>query len=609
MRKIIFFTILVLCLAGAASAISLKSIDLSRDDIDVGNKFKIEVEVKYPESNHQIEFFVDDYMFSSRNVGSGTEKMESSEWNWDVDELNCGEHVARAELRRGNISLENLSMAFTVGNLPVVSFDPELPQVGKNMIITVMDAGTGNPISGVKADIFNTASAKTQKITSDSFGRISYHPTDAGKYRMEFSGKDYCGKREFSARKTLIIDGPNPGDPVVGELVSIALPSSVGVKLYDENGKLYLLAETKIGGGANFTVKDPGTYTIVMGELSSQYWGVNKTIVVSSKDTPRITITPGNPVVGEPVTINAESAGEPLEDAVITVTAPDNSFDAYTTAASGSIVYTPTAIGKYSVIVEKERCQTVDKNFESKNKLAIVVSPLKPTVGESVVLTVKNQQGSTVGDVSLTINGESKGSTDAAGVYATKFTEPGEYIVTASKTSTLYWDDVENITVSGSLSMSITPENVEIGDAVKIIVSDNSGTAVSTQLSVTKPDGASETLTSNTYTPQEAGEYTIKTVKQGYREATGKLTASPHPLNLEYMVNEKTLKILVTSRGEPVSDINVKLTNPYATESLTDADGMAIITITGSGDYTFEVNKQNTKPAYEAKTIQEQIVK
>lgn len=608
-NKTILFAILLVVLAGTVSAVSFKSIDLSRDEIDVGRTFKIELEVKYPESNHQIEFFIDDYMFSSRNVGSGTESIDSSEWDWDTDELNCGEHVARAELRRGNISLENISMDFTVGNLPQVSYDPELPQVGKTLIITVTDAGTSNPISGVKADIFNTMTAKTQKITSDSYGRISYRPQDAGKYRMEFSGKDYCGKREFSARKLLIIDGPNPEDPVVGELVSIALPSSVGVKLYDENGDIYLLAETKIGGGANFTVNDAGTYKIVIGELSSQYWGINKTLVVSSKDTPRITINPQKPVVGEPVTIKVESAGMPLEEAVLTVTAPDNSFDAYTTAASGSIIYTPSAIGKYSVIVEKERHQTTDKSFESKNKLEIDVSPLNPTVGELVVLTVKNQQGSTVGDVALTINEEAKGSTDAAGVYATKFMEAQVYTIEASKTETLYWGDVENLTVSGSLNIALTPDEVEIGDAVKIVVSDNAGAPLTAKLSVAKPDGSTEALESNSYTPSEAGEHTVSASKEGYQEATQKLLVSPHPVDMEYVIDGETLRIILSSRGEPLPNINVKMTSPYQSESTTDSDGAVILTITGSGDYVFEVNKGKTKPDYEIKAVQEKIIK
>ena len=600
------FTIL-LCLLGTASAISFYSIDLSRSKIEQSQNFYIEVELEDPESNYQVAFYVDDYLLSTKNVGSG-ETIKSSEWDWEVDELNCGAHTARAELKRGNVSVENISMNFSVGRLPEVSYNPELPLVGKTLTLTFTDSQSKLPISGVKVDIYNTVTTKTEKRTTDSAGKVEYSPENHGNYQMTLTGRDYCGKIEFNARQKLSVDGPYPENPVVGEVVSLAIPSSVGVKLLDEGGRVYLTAETKLGGGANFTVNKSGTYTILIGEISSRYWGVNKTLVVSDKNLPRITVTPEQPVVGEPVTVKVESGGAPLELAIVTVTAPDNSFDTFTTASSGTVVYTPTAIGRYTLIVEKDRYKTVDTTFESKNKLEVDVYPKSPKVGEDARVSVKNQQGNAVGDVSLTIDGK-QDSTDAGGLYAIKFTKAGTYSIAASKTPAMYWGAEKTVTVTGNLNITLTPETVEVGQPATITVSDNIGASVEAELTATKPDGTKQTLTGKSFLPEEAGSHTLEAAKTGYETATISLTVQPHPIVLTYAVEGKKLKVTLSSSGEALPGVTVALTSPYALTSMTDANGVVYLDIPSSGNYVFEVNKENTKPLYESKTAQEKIVK
>jgi hypothetical protein len=607
-KKVILASLaLLLYVTGSAFAIGFHSIKLSRTRIETGQKFSIEVELDDPETNHQVEFYVDDYLLSKKNVGS-SETIESSDWDWEVNELNCGPHTARAELKRGNVSVENVSVDFNVGRLPDASYDPEKPLVGKTLTITFTDNETGIPASGVKVDIYNTVSSKTEKRTTDGAGKITYSPENYGTYKMTLSGRDYCGKIDFNARHKLSFDGPYPENPVVGEIVSVAVPGSVGVKLLDEKGEVYLTAETKIAGGANFTVNKSGTYTLVIGDLSSRYWCVNKTLVVSDKDVPRITVTPDKSSVGEPVTITVESGGSPLDLAIVTVTSPDNSFDTYTTTSSGTVVYTPSVIGRYSVIVEKERFKTMDKSFESKNRLELDVYPRNPLVGDEVKISVKNQQGNPVGDVSITIDGTGD-STDSSGIYSKKFAKAGAYTITASKNPTLYWEASKNITVSGSLNLTLNSESVEIGDEIKMIVFDNSGAAVEAQITAVKPDGTRKTLEGSFYVPEEAGEHTLEAAKSGYESATKTITVLPRPITLDSSIEEDKLKLTLSSRGVVLPDVSLKLTSPYALESKTDSEGVAYIEIKGAGDYILEVNRENTKPLYESKTIQEKIVK
>jgi len=608
MKKVFLIAVTLFCLAGSVQSIGLIGIDISRKNIELEQNFKFEVSIKYPEANHQLYFFVDDHLFSQKMIGSTTEEVDSTEWNWDVVDLNCGEHTALAELRRGNVSVENISMNFDIGNLPAVSFDPKQPLAGRTIDIILTNAVSGAPASGLKVEIYDIQGGVKEKRSTDAFGKISYRPDNSGEYRMEFSGRDYCGKRSFYARKKLMIDGPHPENPVVGELISIALPADVGVKLFDENGDVYLLAETKIGGGANFTVNKSGTYTLVMGDLSSRYWGINKTLVVSDKDVPKVLINPEKVVIGEPVTIKVESGGFPLDSAVITITAPDNSFDAFTTISSGMLVYTPSVIGKYTVSVEKERFEVIDKNFESKKKLDIDLTPRNPSVGEEVIISIKDQEGNPVGDATLTIDGRAE-STDASGLYVTTFKEARVYVVEASKTSFLYWDTEENITVTGTLNISLNPESAEVGQQTKIIVYDGTGNPISTNLTVTKPDGNQECLMENVYYPDQPGDHTIEALKEGYTTAKKTLFVSPNEINMHYEVDNNRLKMFLSSQGNPVPDIHVKLSSPYETEGVSDSDGAIYFSIKAGGEYVFDVNKEKTRQEYEKKSVTEKIVK
>lgn len=609
MKKLVCIISLVLFFSCTVSAVSLRSIEVSKDEIRSGDSFYIEVELKSAESGHQLDFYVDDYLFQSFNVRYDKDTIKSAYWDWDSKELDCGEHVVRAELKRGNVSVENISMPLSVGNLPVVSFDPEKPLVGKTVTITLTDAKSKSPISGVKVEIYDPVSTKTASLSTDSLGRVTFKPDNYGKYSMTFSHRTYCGKKDFYARYKLTVDGPTPEDPVVGETICLALPGSIGVKVLDSQGDLYVTGETTIGGGCNFSVSEPGNYTIVIGELSTRYWGENKSLVVLDKSAPQITISPEKPVIGEPVTFNVAAGGAPLANAILTVTAPDNSFDTFTTSSSGAVSYTPVAIGLYGVIVEKERYQSEEKSFESKNKLSIDVYPSTPNVGEEVRFAIKNQMGNPVGDVSIMIDDEVLGSTDASGIYNRSFAATGTYKIRASKSTALYWDAEKQVTVSGKLQMSLSPEQVEVGEQSMVSVFNEAGVAVSAQLKATKPDGTQATLTGNTYEPSEPGDHSITASVSGYQEASQTLKVLPHPLNLEYVVSGNSLKVAVSSHGKPVPDIVVALASPYAAERVSDSGGVVYFDIDVEGEYVFAVNVQNVDADYESKTVPKRIVK
>ncbi|MFH0860769.1 MAG: hypothetical protein V1921_06170 [Candidatus Altiarchaeota archaeon] len=605
MSKLLVFAVL-LALSTQVWAASLTGIDLSDTSIDPEESFYATADIRSPEPGMELRFYVDDHMFSVKRVGSGTEEVRSSDYSqseWDKYYIECGKHRVYAQLTRDNKIVDNISTTLNVGNLPLFSLDPERPSTSKPMTIIMKDEDSGDAAASVGVDILYVREGDIYKKESDASGKISFTPPESGRYDLTIgSSREYCGKYTFYAKKDIVIDGPFPKDPVAGELTTIALPSGVGLKGFDSTGKVVFTAYTTIGGGANFTINQPGTYTLSLGDMSSDYWARNVSITIGEKPVPEIRITPEKATVGESILITIISRGSPLSGAVVTITSPDNSFETFTTSTSGEIVYTPAAIGDYTIKAEKSRYTTVEQKFGARNTFKIDMNPAQPNIGSPMNLTIRNQLGATVADVSINFEGGS-GVTDSAGFYTFSLTRMEPYNIKVSKAR--FWEYSIDVTPLGVLKADISASEIELGQGVNIVATDAAGSQLTAEITSRLGEEVSA-VEAGTFTPAKPGLYNITVKKDGYNVVSQTLIVKAHPVDIDFKFSGKTLKMTLTSRGYPVRGVTVKLNEKTA---ISDENGMVVYEIDGIGEYQLEMNRVNVIQDYESKLLIKQIEK
>jgi len=322
---------------------------------------------------------------------------------------------------------------------------------------------------------------------------------------------------------------------------------------------------------------------------------------------PEIAVTPVRGVIGEPVTIDVKSKGPPLPSAVVTVTGPDNSFETYTTAASGKVTYTPASIGRYSVKVEKAKYTVVDKTFEVRNKLVMELKPANPKVGQEINLTLRNQLGVPVPDTPIVVDGKAD-LTDENGGYSFTLPEAKEYNISTNKGSSMYWDASKVVTPEGVMYLMVDGE-AEIGDTVSVSLLDQDKKTTSGKIVVTTPEGFTQEITSETYTPKSAGSYGITATKPGYGRISKTLEVRPLPLDVSFTPDGSILRVGLTSHNTPIAGITVRVTTPYEREEISDEEGVVSFPIQSTGDYEIEVNTVGTLTEYESKIVSRKVKK
>lgn len=605
MRRLLLLSVFLILISQAWAA-SLRDIDLDEDSIDQEDDFYVTVDIRSPETNMEVRFYVDDRLFSRKNVGSQTEEVRSSRYDdaeWDKHYIECGKHKVYAQLERGGKVLDNISTTLNVGNLPLFVTEPERPLTDDTLKIKVTDEEDGSTVTGIGIEILDVREARLHKKEVDATGTVTFTPPTAGRYELRIvSGRKYCGRFDFYAKKRIIIDGPFPKDPTAGEIVTIALPSGVGLKGLDMDGNLVFTAYTTLGGGANFTIDTPGEYILVFGELSTEYWALNKSLTISEKPVPEVSVTPEQATLGESILLTINSRGAALNAAVVTVTAPDNSFETFTTSTSGEIVYTPSEIGDYNVRVEKKRYTTVEKKFGARNKFGVDLNPREPNVGDTVNITVRNQMGLTVADASVTV-GDVSGVTNSAGVYSFSLAEIKEHTLTVSKAR--FWDYTMDMLPLGVLKSSLSTYDIELGENVSITVTDGAGTPLTANIAAIVA-GESAEITGNTFMVTKTGAYTITVKKEGYNSISHLLNVSAHPLDIDFDFKGNVMTVEVSSHEVPVSGITVKLNEKTA---VSDANGRVIFNVDEVGEYYIEVNTVNVNIEYISNRFPRQVVK
>lgn len=601
-------TVLSMMVVNMVSAGYITDVDVNPEVIDPDGKFDVDVMLRGDTCNKILEFYVDDIFFSSKSVGCEQEGEEITSEDWDLEDkpLDCGPHTLRVELLNSRKeTIENFTTTINIGTIPVITINPTKPQPNKDITITFRDNETGKAISNLDVLIYSVREGKVSAIerTTDSNGEIVFKITsiDIGKYELTIDDREYCAVVNFWIKKIMSVDGPHPGNPVVGEKITLGVPGSVGVKYRDPEGNMHPMKN--MGGGVNITINEAGNYTLIIGELSQEFWGVNKSLIVSEKRIPTIIIDPLDAIINRPVNITIISEEKPVENAMVRINKPTGGYETHTTGKDGRVIFTPLSRGEYTIEVEKEKFKSTTKSFNALNYLLISLEEDKATVGDDIQVIIKNQQGTLVSGATVSIESSPvSGLTDAEGRFSFSLQNPGHYRITAVKEN--YWGAERNITIFGILQLKFNTTEIELGDSVEFSAVDIGGNEIQVEFSVVKPDG-SEALIDNVYKPMEPGEYIVVARKSLYRETNKTLTVSPHPLEVDVSITGGGMgggKIMVnvSSHEKPASSITVEIETPHGKEnSTTDERGVAIFDVMGTGKAIIGVNSIAIKKEYE----------
>ncbi|MCX6695420.1 MAG: hypothetical protein NTU61_03915, partial [Candidatus Altiarchaeota archaeon] len=491
MRVITIFLVAIVLsvfFSAGASAVRIDNMRLSPDPAKYYQDFNIKASLTGDTCAIEARFFIDDYLFSRKNVPCDAEDIDAdfTENEWDTSNLNCGVHMAVIELVSHGTVVENYTQSVDIGIVPDITFDPVMPTVDRDFKITFRDPGTQSLIQNMKVKIVDKLTFASSDRDTGMSGQATYSTKNPGVYRIELSKKEYCGNIEFYVKRQMLVDGPKPTNPVVDEPITIGVPAgaSLGIKVLDSKGAIYKTVFESISGGANFTISEPGNYTVVIGDLSTKYWPVNKSITVYSKPVPEIKVFPEQPAVGKTMTITVSARDVGLEGATITVTKPDGVSKELTTGSGGSVNYDgASSVGRYTVRAEKNKYETVTAQFDVYYSFNVLYEPSKPTINDTITLTVQNQDGAGVGDATVSIPAIGfLGYTDNDGKIKFKLNEPKDYEVVVSKQR--YWNATSTITPCGILIVELSAYDIELGGNISISSSTCFGNPVDSTIQI-----------------------------------------------------------------------------------------------------------------------------
>jgi hypothetical protein len=608
----IYICLILLMLASVASAAYIDSVTTDPTSIDPQGDFTVTVTLGGTTCGTQIRFLMDGKEFDSKNVGCNNDDVESDEWDLNEDPVECGVHELSVELMDSGEVIQTETKTLTIGNVPTITMNPEKPNPDREVVITFKNKETGKVIGDLEVFIHNAKEgpSSVDDYTTDSKGEIKFVSSVTGEFVLRTNDPSYCGTVDFWVKKNMPFAGPSPEDPVVGERIGVAVPGGVGVKYIDSKGEVYPLRN--LGGGVNFTIDKADNYTLIAGDLSTIYWSVTKEFTVSEKSKINVAVTPEKAVVDKVVLLTITSRGAPLENAKVKITKPIGGSETIETNPQGEVRFTSECSGSYHYKIEKERYSTVEGDFEAYNSLEIDIIPDEPIANQDVAFNVTNQVGDRVDGAVVTIEDESgilvTGNTGIDGSFKFRLQEPREYTLTIQKIG--YWDLNEKLRIYGVMSLGLNPQEIEIGDLTSISVRDKEDKDISADITVTKPDGGTETIDGKTYTPNAPGDYEIKATKGGYRSVTQQLRVNPHPLELVESVEGNMVIIRALSHREPVPGITFVIKTPTEEKRVvTDGNGTVTATIEREGDIEISANTIDMNRNYENIEMTRGIIK
>ncbi len=568
---------MAILLVHCAAAAEISKVEIVPENPTVDDeKFYVKAYFNGDTCGTNIAFSMDEKTFFTKNIGCGAEVQLSS--GLDIDKYPCGVYTASVRLSKGDTVLSNVSRVFETDNVLNVNVSPERPATKDTVKITVSDTEGKELSESIRIAVLNEDDDEV--VSEYTKSDLSFKPAYYGRYRVYIGDPLYCVKeQEVYVKKVLPVDGPRPSNPVVGDVITIAIPSDVGIKIIDSNCTPCMFPKTTISGGANFTIDKPGTYIIVIGENSREYWSVNKTLIVSAKGAINTVFSPENPILGKPLTISVTSGGNHISEADVKLTRPTGVVESYKTTPDGTVVVAPQDVGRYTLTIKKEKFETATQSFEPKNSFSVQM-PQVIVVGQNATINVRDQYGNPVVNAQIFINGAAEGRADSGGNFVAEFGKAGVNKVTITKDT--YLDYEADVDASGVMEI-VAPAESELGETVAVSTRDARGNTIESTIEITKPDGNKNSV-SGSFVPAAAGIYKITAVKTDYKTAEITINVNPRPLNLSITTDGGFIVIAAASRKAPVAGIELEVKTPTRTEALkTDANGIAKTSIeTGS---------------------------
>ncbi|MBN2013597.1 MAG: carboxypeptidase regulatory-like domain-containing protein [Candidatus Altiarchaeota archaeon] len=611
-KRFTHISLILLLLASIASAAYIDEIETKPKDIDPNGEFTIKVYLGGETCGIQMKIYVDDKLFSSKNIGCENDEVETNEWDLSKDILECGVHKLQVDLIDSGSLIQTKKVDLNIGNAPQITISPKEPIPNAETTITFKDRETGKLLSDIDVRIFNIrdGASSAKEYSTNNKGEIKFISDSVGDFRLTVEDPKYCGTLDFWIRKTMPFAGPFPEDPVVGERIGVAVPAGVGVKYIDSEGNVYPLRN--LGGGVNLTINEAGDYTLIAGDVGIIYWRVVKNFTVSDKSRMSAKIEPEKAVTNKVVLLTVTTRGEPISNTPVKITKPIGGSETLETNANGEIRFTPETVGTYHYKVEKQRYETLEGDVSANNAFTVEITPYEPTADEDITLNVTNQLGNRVDNAMVYIE-DSSGivvteRTGFDGSFKFRLSDPREYTIRVQKEG--FWDLEDRIRVYGVISIKLCPNEMEIGDEMRISITDNEGMETPAGITVTKPDGRTETIRNTTYKPARVGVYTIEASKTDYRTVSAELTVNPHPIEVTPTIVDNNIIVVLESHDKPVSGLTVLITTPNGeVQALTDENGIVKAPVNKEGNLTISVNNIDTNDEYENLIIRRRIAK
>ena len=158
--------------------------------------------------------------------------------------------------------------------------------------------------------------------------------------------------------------------------------------------------------------------------------------------------------------------------------------------------------------------------------------------------------------------------------------------------------------------MALNPAKMELGNSTRISTTDKDDKEITADITVTRPDGRSDSVKNKSYLPPEVGVYKVKATKPGYRTGLLDLTVEPHPLNLSVKISGREVVAELTSHGDPVSGITVVIKTPTEEKQVvSDENGIAAAKVDREGNLSISANEVSKNEDYESRSMKSRILK
>lgn len=624
------FLVLFLALTPAVTAVNVDlDVDLADKTLDVGDSLTVVINLENPsetkDTDIDVKIYVDSVLVYDDDWNdvalvedvTWTRSISSSSfdnvWDDNLMDYDCGSHTLRVELSDDvdeedeiDFDIEGEELSFSV--------DPSDPGIEDKITVTVLDEDD-DELKGANVKFTHLEENEEwddddKYVTDDAntHGEVEIKPSTESRFKSDPQGKyqidvwdgGYCkDTTTINVQYNLTIGDLEPLNPIAGENFKVQLTDGRGNGVYLVNvtisgpGTSPYTKRTDSSGWVYFNVDTAGDYVLYAAKTG--YPDISKIVTVSSRSSTEISLNPSEPVVGEQVTINVKSSGSPLGGATIYMKQPDGSTNKLsgTTSSNGEITYTPTQVGYYTITASKARYSNISTTYQALNKFSVE----KPssdvcTVGNDVIITVRNQNGDPVANAAVSIQGTATtGYTDSNGRFTFTLQESKEYTLVIEKNS--FKQETVTVSSQGAISLHLGSTQGEILEPLLVTVLDSSGTLTVATIRITKPDGTilSRVESNYSFTPEEPGTYTITALKENCADATTSIEVSPRSIALTTSFNGDRLNILASSHGEVVSGLKLTVTSPSSNtqEVVTDESGSATVITAETGDYVLAV--------------------